>query len=250
MTCDNFFTSVELFQELLKVGITSVGTIRQNKREIPPELKASKDRPVSSTLFGFHENLTIVSYVPKKNKVVTLLSTMHHDAVINEDSAKKKPEIIEFYNKTKGGVDHMDQMVGNYTCKRQTRRWRFAVFSNMLDIAALNAFLLYIHEHPNFENGKSHRRRLFLKELCKALVTPHMVKRSENPYLRKETLEDMKIFITIIKPETENSEPSAKKRRCYVCPSKLGRMSKMICSQCKKNICREHSSMICNSCCK
>lgn len=36
------------------------------------------------------------SYVPKKNKAVILLSTMHLDASVDDD-AKRKPKIINFY---------------------------------------------------------------------------------------------------------------------------------------------------------
>ena len=43
---------------------------------------------------------------------------MHHDVSIIEDDAQKKPEIIHFYNKTKIGVDLVDQMVQTYTYRR------------------------------------------------------------------------------------------------------------------------------------
>lgn len=42
---------------------------------------------------------------------------MHHDNYIQEQHAKRKPEIVKFYNKTKGGVEVKDQLVRNYTCK-------------------------------------------------------------------------------------------------------------------------------------
>ena len=35
---DNFFTSVALVEELLQQGLTYVGTIRKNKRAIPPPM--------------------------------------------------------------------------------------------------------------------------------------------------------------------------------------------------------------------
>ena len=43
-------------------------------------MKASKTRERLLTLFGFYEKVTICSYVPKKNKAVILLNTMHDDA--------------------------------------------------------------------------------------------------------------------------------------------------------------------------
>ena len=58
---------------------------------------------------------------PQKGKVVTLMSTMHFSN--REDvGSETKPEVIMYYNSTKGGVDTMDQLVRDYSTKRMTRR--------------------------------------------------------------------------------------------------------------------------------
>ncbi|KAI4797357.1 hypothetical protein KUCAC02_025155, partial [Chaenocephalus aceratus] len=49
ITTDNFLTSVPLAEHLLEKGLTIVGTLRQNKPDIPPVMKASKSREVHST---------------------------------------------------------------------------------------------------------------------------------------------------------------------------------------------------------
>ncbi|KAJ4434657.1 hypothetical protein ANN_23222 [Periplaneta americana] len=95
--------------EQLLLKLTVVGTLRMNKPEIPIQFLANKGREVLSSEFAFKDYTTLVSYVPKKNKAVVLLSAMHHDKSIDSQSPKKKPEIILQYNKTKGGVDLMDQ---------------------------------------------------------------------------------------------------------------------------------------------
>lgn len=110
---DNFFTSFELAQELLGNGLTIVGTVRKNKKFIPPEFQASRSREVGSNLFGFREKFTIMSHVPKQSKSVVLLSTLHHSASANSDG---KAEINTYYNGTKGGVDLLDQMSHTYVC--------------------------------------------------------------------------------------------------------------------------------------
>ena len=46
----------------------------------------------------------IASYCPKKGKVVTLLSTMHLVKGTESLGPEKKPEVITYYNATKGGV--------------------------------------------------------------------------------------------------------------------------------------------------
>ena len=50
---------------------------------------------------------------------------------------------MEFFNKTKCGVDVTDQMARQYSVKAGTRRWPVAVFYNILDLAGINAFVLY-----------------------------------------------------------------------------------------------------------
>lgn len=77
----------------------------KNKREIPKQFLPSKHRDIGFTLYGFAGQNTLLSHVPKKNKAVILLSSMHHTEAI--DKSTGKPEIIEFYNKTKGGVDEI-----------------------------------------------------------------------------------------------------------------------------------------------
>ncbi|XP_051552754.1 sialoadhesin-like [Myxocyprinus asiaticus] len=46
--------------------------------------------------------MTMVSYVLKKGKAVVLLSTMHDEKAVDDNSVKKKPEVIQHYNKNKG----------------------------------------------------------------------------------------------------------------------------------------------------
>lgn len=76
---DNFFTSYELAKELKQRKMTIVGTIRKNRKEIPPILLDMKRKPQYHSEFVFDHNLrlTMVSYIPKKNRCVTLLSTLH-----------------------------------------------------------------------------------------------------------------------------------------------------------------------------
>ncbi|XP_056880632.1 piggyBac transposable element-derived protein 4-like isoform X2 [Takifugu flavidus] len=174
ITMDNFFTSVPLAEKLLEKDLTIVGTLRQNKADIPPVMKPSKLREIYSSEFGFRGNMTMVSYVPRKGKSVVLLSTMHDDKAVDESNHKKKPDVILFYNQTKGGVDIMDQMVSTYTCKRRTRRWPMVLWSNMLDVATLNALASFTSQHPGYMSGISNARRLFIKELfiniCSTLI--------------------------------------------------------------------------------
>lgn len=84
-------------------------------------MKASESREAYNTEFAFSGSFTIVSYVSKKEMAVVLLRTMYHNKMGDENTRKgKKHKLITFYNKTKGGVDTVDKMVGTYTCKCKT----------------------------------------------------------------------------------------------------------------------------------
>ena len=101
VTMDNFFTDVALAEELLSRDITVVGTMRANKRDIPDIMKANREREVKSSVFLFDGHITMVSYVPKKNKAVVLISSQHHDKAVGTEEQQLKPEIILHYNQTK-----------------------------------------------------------------------------------------------------------------------------------------------------
>ena len=89
--------------------------MRKIKPELPPEFTKTRGREVMSTLFGFQKDVMIASYCPKKNAVVNMLSTMHNQPDVDENSKKKKPDVILCYNETKNGVDIVDKMVKTYS---------------------------------------------------------------------------------------------------------------------------------------
>lgn len=89
LTTDNWYTSCLLGLSLLKKG-TTIGTLRKDKREIPPQFLPHKDREVGSSIFDYQKDFTLVSYVPKRNKSVVLLSTMHDQGVIDNKTEKPK----------------------------------------------------------------------------------------------------------------------------------------------------------------
>ncbi|XP_022609640.1 piggyBac transposable element-derived protein 4-like, partial [Seriola dumerili] len=180
VTCDNFFTSYELGQQLLKRKITMVGTVRKNKPELPPALLASKEREVFSSKFAFTPTTTLVSYLPKKNKNVVLLSTLHTDGDIS-DREDRKPVIILDYNHNKGGVDNLDKVIGTYSCRRMTARWPLVIFHNIIDVSSYNAFVIWREINPTWMSRKQNKRRVFLEQLGKALVIPLIERRKHVP---------------------------------------------------------------------
>jgi len=85
-------------------------------------------------------NLTV--YEGKVNKNVLHLSTLHNTIDIGTNR-KKLPETVQFYNKTKFGVDILDQMAQRYSTRAAELRCPVHVFYNILDLVAINAWIIY-----------------------------------------------------------------------------------------------------------
>lgn len=259
ITMDNFFTTANLLEHLLSLNLTAVGTVRKNKRFVPREMLPHKDREEGSSLFGFTDTTTICSYVPKKRKAVILMSTLHDDNAIGESG---KPEMIEFYNQTKGGVDVMDQMLGEYTCQRSSKRWPLSFFFNIIDLTALAAYIIFYENNANIPPCGSRRKR-FLRQLAKELSMPIIEERSVNLQVMRNFNTKIAVasFIrtalhdahegTVLQPITAASgAPGSRARQrktlqgsCHICyiRDQQRRRTRNLCSTCQKPICLEHS---------
>ena len=89
------------------------------------ETRCSKGEKDKITLFSSNlyksENCTLTVYKSKPNVKVLLLSTKHTGIQV-EDNYKRVLETIAFYNKTKFGVDVIDQMARKYSVKAESFR--------------------------------------------------------------------------------------------------------------------------------
>ena len=168
----------------------------------------------------------IFSYFPEKGKVVTLLRTIHSDEGTKSPAPKKKPEVISYYNATKGGVDAMDQKVRWFTFKRKTRRWPLAILYCMLDISALNAFIIWtsLNKKIHAEKRGNRLRQSLLITLAKEL-----------PGLQDEDT---------IQIQASSSENTRKRKRCSMYPAKAHCKTKNFCKTCSSNVCSDHSVVI------
>ena len=111
-----------------------------------------------------------MSLCSKEKKVVLLLLNFHKKGQILADSGK--PQMIEYYNKNKSGVDTFDKMVSLHSVSRKRNRWTVRVFYGILDQAALNATILY-----NLISTNENLPRVnYLKDLPFNLVKPHLHK--------------------------------------------------------------------------
>ena len=245
ITMDNWFTSIPLADNMVNnYNLTIVGTLRKNKKEVPSSFLANKNKEALTSQFAFDQKKTLVSFTPKKSKCVLLLSTMHNTKTVDPN---KKPEIINFYNSTKGGVDTFDQMVHTYSVSRKTRRWPLRYFYGILDQAGVNSGVLFQMVKRNREKCI---RRHYLFELGMQLARPHMERR-----LTKNLTKKLSSSIrTILGMEEENiaavppPPKLAKQTRCALCPRIKDIKTKTACSKCHKPVCNTHRVEICSEC--
>lgn len=244
VTGDNWFSSIELVQELKNRGLTYVGTMKKNKMEIPQEFKPNADRAVGSKLYGFTEDITLLSYVPKEKKAVIMVSSMHHSPCDDPDSGK--PEIIALYNHTKGGVDSLDKKIANYCSSRRTRRWPMAIFFTIVDAGSgVNAYIL----HQAFQHTDKMDRVDFMKSLATALVRPHMQNRLKKSIPKELSFTIRRILkLPLHEDQAQPATTLEKRKTCVFCPAKLKRQTRYPCQKCGVPICLECARKVCARC--
>lgn len=247
ITMDNWFTNIPLSNKLTEAPfkLTVVGTLRKNKPQIPPQLLDIKSRPCKTTMAVFTKNSTLISYKPKENKNVLLLSTMHTSNCLNSETAK--PEIIHVYNSTKGAVDTFDQMSQNVSCNRKTRRWPLCIFYNMMNIAAVNSYVIYNHNLTAMKKKPASRLKNMLT-LHEQLTMPWQETRRSIPTLPRNLKECISNVMGEKAPTITKVEQKGKRSYCSICPSAKKRMTTTYCHVCPRALCGEHQIKICYDC--
>ncbi|XP_017796105.1 PREDICTED: uncharacterized protein LOC108577462 [Habropoda laboriosa] len=180
ITTNNSFTDIRLAEELLANDIFLTGTVRKRNPDLPKILTQTQHRQQYSADFLFTDNLTLVSYVPKPEKCVILLSSLHHEHFISNPENSYKPDIVNYYNTTKNSVEVFDKIVKECSCRRCTRRWPLSLFMHYVDVAAYNAFVIWITKNPTWESNNTIKvkRKLFLENLAKRLVADNINRRA------------------------------------------------------------------------
>ncbi|XP_053356860.1 ribonuclease inhibitor-like [Clarias gariepinus] len=107
------------------------------------------------------------------------------------------------------------------------------VFYNILDVSAYNAFVVWTEIDPGWNGEKTFKRRLFLEELGKSLVSPFIE--------RREQLSRTEASVRLVRELQPTPTPSSsdknhegdsrrKRKRCQSCPANKDRKS----NTCKK----------------
>ena len=178
------------------------------------------------------EPFLTVSVSVRAKKAVLVLSTMHNDTAIDpETKNKQKPEIVTFYKHTKVEVDVLDQMCTKYNVSRKTKRWPMVVSFDLLNIAAINANVIYKFNHPE---EKSMPRRKFIKKYCLGYLKTKDCKTDS-------TKDNFSIDKKKRKRNSKNIEEpynqqafmhDNKDGRCYLCGRSKDKSTRIKCQKC------------------
>ena len=114
--------------------------MKHNRKGIPKEFKTVDGREKLSTKFihaqdSGDENIMLVSYVDKKTsglKNVIALTAMHNDVRVTKDS-KLKPDVLKFYDHTKGVVDIVDLISSHSSTRMKYAKWTINALAFVLD---------------------------------------------------------------------------------------------------------------------
>lgn len=230
---DNFFTSLKLLDHLTDEGIGLVGTIRANRIE---------NCPIRSTQQMKKENRGSVDYLDdtnsgnivvrwNDNSVVTLISNCV--GVLPIAGARRwsraegryvnipQPKLVASYNTNMGGVDRMDQNVGQYRISIRSKKWWWPLFAVMPDIAIQNAWLLY-RMTPSYQQKKLDLLA-FRREIANVYFRRYSVRQQLGRHIDHHPCNDLRydgLDHVVV--------PCEKQRRCASCPGK----AKTACRKC------------------
>ncbi|XP_047675159.1 piggyBac transposable element-derived protein 4-like [Tachysurus fulvidraco] len=179
---DNFYTSPDLFRDLLAKKIWACGTIRGH------HIGYLKDRPGGiekraprGTIRWIREG-PVVFVNWRDTRDVLMCSTIH--AAHGEDTVQRRmkgadgkwsvqdvtiPPAIKDYNRNMGGVDLSDALIGYYSVLHKTKKWYRSFLFHFIDIAIVNAFILY-KELANARKEKLMSHKTFRETLVMELI--------------------------------------------------------------------------------
>ena len=250
---DNFYTSPELLIDLLKIGVYCTGTIRTNRKHFPKELlPPNQSMAMGNYRFATSEKFSLTAAWWKDRRDVFIMSSHHKQAtemVLKQPKGLKDktnipcPSMIVDYNQHMGGVDLMDQHISYYSMSgRKTLKWWKKVLWRLLDIAIINAWIIF---KSNFPDSSINSQKLFRLKLVEEMVQPLLTLRSSPmcpTYIHgkgRSTVEESRLI------GKHFPYINAERKRCVVCSNKLSpttgkrkdKKTKNYCPTCNKFLC-------------
>ncbi|KAK9751585.1 hypothetical protein QE152_g4987 [Popillia japonica] len=134
---------------------------------------------------------------------------------------------------------------------QSTRRCPFRLFIEILDLAALNAFIIYTEKYSDFMKNSRSERKVFLTEQI-GLVKNEVTRRQQGSKMGLQ--KPMQYAINLLCPQQleETSTTSNTNTHGNFCPRSLYKKTKFSCTTCRKAVCvthiRENKRIYCEEC--
>lgn len=235
---DNYFTSLNLLQKLADKNFNATGTVRVNRIEKCPLIPVDKMKKMSRGSYDYRLDKTSGVLVTRwnDNSVVTIASNCHGIEPIGKAARWSRTEhksvditqpfVIGEYNKYMGGVDRMDQNVGEYRISIRSRKWWWALFAYLLDVSKQNAWIIYRNSEAAVHRPLD--QLAFCRDICNVY---YRIYKAERPAIGRSIGRPKRIDHRVPKHVRTDGinhilESSGTQRRCGVCGLKTRRECK------------------------
>lgn len=139
----------------------------------------------------------------------------------------------------------------NCNCNRKTQRWPLCIFYNMMNIAAVNSYVIYVHNVIRRSGGtaKPMSRQEFMFELHSELTKPWQEIRISQRNMSRALKRTIHTVLTGQRniPEPAQPDQHGIRKYCSFCDTKKKRMTTTYCA-CGNAICGEHQKKLCPDC--
>ncbi|XP_044755093.1 piggyBac transposable element-derived protein 4-like [Coccinella septempunctata] len=148
---DNYFTSMNLMNDLKNSKIHGCGIVRKDRKGLPKDLKRDKEMNRGDADWRITKT-GIVSMKTMDKRGIYFLSNFHDPEKANSVQRKMKdgtiievscPDLVRDYNENMGHVDKADMLKSLYEIDRKSKRWWLRIFWHFIDVTIVNAFVLF-----------------------------------------------------------------------------------------------------------
>ncbi|KAL6418730.1 hypothetical protein ACFW04_011833 [Cataglyphis niger] len=142
---DNWYTSVDLTNNLIRKNTHLIGTFRTNRKGNSSEVINTKLKRGEIITKENNQGITVLKWKDKRD--ILILSTKYSSKMITVKTKKgfcPKPKIVAEYNKAKTSIDLSHQMSAYSSPLRKTLKWyKKLAFELFLNTAVINALFMY-----------------------------------------------------------------------------------------------------------
>lgn len=239
---DNFFTSTKLMEDLLAQDTYACGTVRSNRKDLPPcaKNKLKQGEKVSAQrgkiIFTKWHDKRDISFL-SSNVLPSEPSRLVPRKKNGRNIQIEKPRVADVYTADMGGVDRADQLRSFYFAGYSSRKWYRYIFWFLFNLSVCNSFIL----ESIYRTNQGERKRPMINfrlDLAKRLIngfSQRKRKRRSQEALNQPVAREEHISVHV----------QGRKRKCVQCiqagrrtPKGYKVETRFECSLCKVALCR------------